>query len=47
MINHLYGHGGYGTLERTFKDIDPGYEVNLPYFPFEIANLFKDFKNDE
>lgn len=47
MIDHLYGHGGYATLERTFNDIDPGCSIDLPYFPFEIASLDKDYKTDK
>lgn len=46
MINHLYGHGGYKTLERTFYDIDPGDYINLPYFPFKIASIFEDYVKD-
>lgn len=47
MINHIYEHGGYKKLERTIYEIDPGDDISLPYFPFEIAEIFKDSKKDE
>lgn len=47
MVNHLYGHGGYATLERTFNSIEPDSEVSLPYFPFEIANIYKNYGEND
>ncbi|MCR6513990.1 hypothetical protein M4I33_03750 [Clostridium sp. LY3-2] len=47
MIDHLYGHGGYGTLERTFTDIDPGCEINLPYFPFNIVGMDENYETNQ
>lgn len=47
LSDHNYGIGSYCAIERTFDEIiQPGEIIEVPYIPFDKAELYEDYNSD-